>query len=79
MRRLALRRRPGFTKTADVDLLQLLGHGNFKLTAEQIQVLADWLKGGGMLLMDVAGGQKKFAAAADKLFDELMRTAGGRA
>ena len=64
---------------ANVDLLQLLGHGDFKLTADQIKVLADWLKSGGMLLMDAAGGQKKFAAAADKLFDELMRTTGGRA
>ena len=63
---------------AGVDLLQLVGHGKFALTAEQLAVLAGWLKSGGMLLMDCSGGKARFAKSAEQLFLDLMRATGGQ-
>jgi hypothetical protein len=62
---------------ADVDLLQLVGHGAFELSAQQVEVLSQWLKAGGMLLMDASGGKELFIQSADALFEALRQGTGG--
>ncbi|MCG3180488.1 MAG: hypothetical protein BIFFINMI_02850 [Phycisphaerae bacterium] len=56
---------------ADVPLVHLTGVGPIVLTEEQQKNLQAYLKGGGLLLADAAGGSKAFADS----FTRLMETA----
>jgi hypothetical protein len=61
---------------AECDVLHLTGTDDFQLTDDLRATLAQYVAGGGTLLVDAAGGSSAFAAAADRELRAIFEDAG---
>ncbi len=62
----------GKTLLSGYKILHLTGTTSFNFAAAQKQQLAQYVKQGGTLVIDCAGGSSEFAIAAEKLLNELF-------
>ena len=69
----------GEDKLAGYKVAHLTGTTRFKLDAEQLQELKDFIDKGGTLVVDAAGGAAPFADSAEKELPQLAALLGGTA